>query len=66
MRFPRSTAPVSALVLRLGIALVAPTAAAGTLSGYQTALWISVALAAVALVASLLVKAPSDIEGERV
>ncbi|AOW92711.1 hypothetical protein BFN03_08375 [Rhodococcus sp. WMMA185] len=50
----------------VGIALVAPTAGAGTLSGYQNALWISVALGAVALAASLLVKAPSEIEGERV
>lgn len=50
----------------LGIALVAPMASAGTIDGYRAALWMAVTLAAIAFVASLMVSAPDDIEGERV
>ena len=40
----------------LGIAIVAPVAAAGTYSSYQSAMWISVGITVVALVASLWVR----------
>ncbi|MGG7509804.1 MFS transporter [Plantibacter sp. YIM 135249] len=40
----------------LGIGLVAPFAASGTTGGFGTALWISVGISALALVASLLIR----------
>jgi len=40
----------------LGIAIVAPVAAAGTYSSYRSAMWISVGITVVALVASLWVR----------
>ncbi|MFI0465390.1 MFS transporter [Saccharopolyspora sp. 5N102] len=47
----------------LGIGIVAPTVDGGD---YHTALWISVAVTALALVASFLIKPPSTTEGENI
>jgi hypothetical protein len=50
----------------LGIALVAPIAAAGKLADYRTAMWISVGITAVALLASLWVQGPIEHDGEKI
>jgi predicted MFS family arabinose efflux permease len=50
----------------LGIAIVAPVAAAGTFAGYQAAMWISVGITAVALIASLWVKGSMEHAQEKI
>ncbi len=47
----------------LGVVVVAPFAGLGTSAGYSTALWISVAITALAFVVSLFIAAP---KGERI
>ncbi|MEK8146409.1 hypothetical protein NKH18_49455 [Streptomyces sp. M10(2022)] len=42
----------------VGIALVGPLAGAGTLGGYREALWISVGITVLALLASLCLRMP--------
>jgi predicted MFS family arabinose efflux permease len=49
----------------LGIAIVAPIAAAGTLHGYREAMFLSTGITALALIASLWVKATVDQAGAR-
>ncbi|GAA3487487.1 MFS transporter [Streptomyces cremeus] len=44
----------------VGIALVGPVAATGTLGGYRTALGLAVGVSLLALLASLLIKQPAD------
>jgi len=50
----------------LGIALVAPVAAAGKLSDFRAAMWISVGVTLVALFASCWVKASEEHAGEKI
>jgi predicted MFS family arabinose efflux permease len=50
----------------LGIAMVAPVAAAGTYSGYQSAMWISVGITVAALVASLWVRGSMEHAQEKI
>jgi predicted MFS family arabinose efflux permease len=50
----------------LGIAIVAPVAAAGTFNSYQSAMWISVAITLVALIASLWVQGSMDHAHEKI
>jgi predicted MFS family arabinose efflux permease len=50
----------------LGIAIVAPVAGAGKYSSYQTAMWISVGITVVALMASLWVKGSMEHAHEKI
>jgi predicted MFS family arabinose efflux permease len=50
----------------LGIALVAPVAASGTIAAYRGALWISIAMVIVALFASLWVQAAAGQQEEKI
>lgn len=50
----------------LGIAIVAPVAVPGHYASYQRAMWISVAMTAVALFASLWVRAGAAHQGEKI
>jgi predicted MFS family arabinose efflux permease len=50
----------------LGIAIVAPIAAGGTLASYRAALWISAIITAIALVASTFVRASAGQEEENI
>jgi predicted MFS family arabinose efflux permease len=50
----------------LGIAIVAPVAATGTYSSYQTAMWISVGITVLALIASLWVKGSVEHAQEKI
>jgi predicted MFS family arabinose efflux permease len=50
----------------LGIAIVAPVAAAGTYGSYQSAMWISVGITVVALVASLWVRGSMEHAQEKI
>ena len=50
----------------LGIAIVAPVVASGTYAGYQEAMWISVAVVAMALFASLWVRGAAGQHEEKI
>jgi predicted MFS family arabinose efflux permease len=50
----------------LGIAIVAPVAASGTLQGYRTAMWISTGIVTLALLASLWVQGATEHDDERI
>jgi AAHS family 4-hydroxybenzoate transporter-like MFS transporter len=50
----------------LGIAIVAPVAASGGLSGYRAAMWISVAVTVAALFASIWVQGSAEQREEKI
>ena len=50
----------------LGIAIVAPIAAGGTLESFRTAMWISAGITALALVASLAIKGSAEHAQEKI
>jgi MFS family permease len=50
----------------LGIAIVAPIAAGGTLASYQAALWVSAIITGIALAASAFVQASADHKEENI
>jgi len=50
----------------LGIAIVAPVAAGGKLASYQSALWVSAIITAIAFAASMWVQAPAEYSEENI